>query len=63
MEFGVAQSGDERSVDEGVDIRQNLLHALVREDFLIRESGIAPDVLASFLLDPAGEFREAFDLI
>ena len=63
VEFRVAEFGNERTVDEGVDVWEDLSHALVCEDFLVCESGVAPDVLAGLFLDAAGKFGEGLDLV
>ena len=63
MEFRVAKFGHERSVDECVDVWKDLAHALVREDFFVCESGVAPYVLAGLLLDAAGKLCKGLDLV
>lgn len=61
--LGIAEGLDEGAFDKGVDIWQNAAQAVVGEDFLVGEAGVAPDVLAGFLLDAACQFGEGFDLI
>ena len=63
VELGVAEGFDEGAVDEGVDIWQDHAHALVGEDLLICEAGVAPDVLAGLLLYAAGQLGEGLDLV
>lgn len=62
-ESGVAEGLDEGAFDEGVDIWQNAAQTVIGEDFLVGEAGVAPDVLAGFLLDAARQFGEGFNLI
>ena len=63
MEFRITERFDERTVDQCIDIWQDLLHALVLKDLLIGESCIAPDILAGFLLDTTGQLGKCLNLI
>ena len=37
MELRVSELGDERTIDEGVDVWQDLLHTIVRQNLLVGE--------------------------
>lgn len=60
---GIAQGFHERAIHKGIYIWKNLAETLVRKDFLICESCVAPYVLSGLLLDPAGQFGEGLHLI
>ena len=62
-QFGGALFENERSFDEDIKIWKDLTEMLVREHFLVCETGVAPDGLAGFFLYAAGKFGESLDLI
>lgn len=45
----IASAFDERSVDENIDIVEQRTHIVVATDFLVGESGVAPDVEPALL--------------
>ena len=63
MEVRVAKLPDKRAIDQRVDVRKNLAQTFVCHDFLVCESGIAPDVLSGLLLYAACQLRKGFYLI
>ena len=63
MKLGITKILDERTVDNRINIRQDLTHAAVGEYLFICESGVAPYILSRLLLDTSGKFCESLDLI
>ena len=63
MQVRIAQLLDKRSVYQCIDIWKNPAHTLVGKYVFISESGLAPYILAGFLLYASGKLCEGFNLI